>query len=99
MIQGKGHNRHGKTPFFTFVSPLVLVLADKILNAALGINIGIIDLLAVYGRAIANVRAAFVLQESFTLHLPMILPLIICIGVGALFITGAIWLRNNRYEI
>ncbi|RYY76866.1 MAG: hypothetical protein EOO52_05060 [Gammaproteobacteria bacterium] len=88
-----------KTPFFTFASPLILLAVDQILHVAFGIRTGIFDLLAVYGRAISNTRAAFVLQESFTFQSSMILPLVICIGIGAAFIAGAIWLRNNRYEI
>ena len=88
-----------KTPFFTFVSPLILVFADKIFNTVFGINLGVIDLLIIYGRAIANTRAAFILQESFTFQSSMIFPFIVCIGIGAAFIAGAIWLRNNRYEI
>ena len=88
-----------KTPFFTFASPLVLVLADKIFNAVFGINIGVIDMFAVYGRAINNTKAAFILQQSFVFHSSMILPLVVCIGIGALFIGCAIWMRNNRYEI
>ena len=88
-----------KTPFFTFASPLILIIVDRILNAAFGISTGIFDLLATYGHAISNTRAAFILQQSFTFESSMIFPLLVCIAIGAVFIAGAIWLRNNRYEI
>lgn len=88
-----------KTPFFIFASPAMIALADKILDAVLGINIGFIDALAVYGRALLNVKSAFVLHEAFAFNQTMILPFIICVAIGSLFVAGSIWLRNNRYEI
>jgi ABC-2 type transport system permease protein len=88
-----------KTPFFIFASPAILALADKILDSVFGIDIGFIDALAVYGRALVNVKSAFILQEAFVFNQTMILPFIICVGVGSLFVAGSIWLRNNRYEI
>ena len=88
-----------KTPFFTFAAPLVLVLADKVFNTVFGINLGVIDLFTIYAHAVSNTRAAFVLQESFIFQSSMIIPLFVCMGIGALFIVGAIWMRNNRYEI
>lgn len=88
-----------KTPFFIFVIPVILALVDKILASAFGLNIGVIDVLSIYGHALANVSAAFILQQLFVFNQTMIFPLIMCIAVGALFIAGAIWLRNNRYEI
>jgi len=88
-----------KTPFFTFMSPLILIVVELILNKGFGINLGIIDLFTAYGSAISNARAAFVLQESFVFQSYMIVPLFICISIGVAFIAGAIWLRNNRYEI
>ena len=88
-----------KTPFFTFASPAILLLTDKILNSMFGINIGVIDALSIYARALVNVKEAFILQQLFIFNSSMILPLFACLSVGALFIAGAIWLRNNRYEI
>ncbi|GGY77287.1 hypothetical protein GCM10011613_22290 [Cellvibrio zantedeschiae] len=88
-----------KTPIFIFVSPLLLCLADKIMNSLFGINLGVVKLFLEYGQAIALTRDAFLLQHSFTFTQAMILPLFICVTIGALFIAGAIWLRNNRYEI
>lgn len=88
-----------KTPFFIFASPAILALADKILDSIFGLNIGFIDVLAVYGHVLANVSAAFILQQSFVFNHTMILPFIVCVAIGSLFIAGAIWLRNNRYEI
>jgi ABC-2 type transport system permease protein len=88
-----------KTPFFTFASPLVLIIAELILSKVFGISFGVVDLLSAYGGVISQARSAFVLQESFAFQPSMIFPLVVCIGVGATFIAGAIWLRNNRYEI
>ncbi len=88
-----------KTPFFTFMSPMILLVVELILSKVFGINLGIIDLFTAYGSAISNARAAFVLQESFVFQSYMIVPLFICISIGAAFIAGTIWLRNNRYEI
>jgi len=88
-----------KTPFFIFVSPLILILAEKIVSSLLGIKIGVIDIFLVYGRALADTRSAFILTESFEFNQGMLFPLISCLAVGALLVVGAIWLRNNRYEI
>lgn len=88
-----------KTPFFIFASPAILLLADKIINSMIGINIGAIDVLLVYGRTLANVKDALLLQHVFVFNSSMLLPFVACVSVGGLFVTGAIWLRNNRYEI
>lgn len=88
-----------KTPFFIFASPAILALADKILDSVFGVNVGFIDALAVYGRALLNVKSAFVLQEAFVFNQTMIIPFIMCVLIGSLFMAGSIWLRNNRYEI
>ena len=48
-----------KTPFFIFASPAILALADKILNSVFDINIGVIDILVMYGHALTNVSSAF----------------------------------------
>lgn len=88
-----------KTPFFIFASPALLALLDKILNSLFGIDIGVIDLFAFYGRALAATSAAFTLREAFVFQANMIIPLIVCIVIGSLFFAGSIWLRNNRYEI
>lgn len=88
-----------KTPFFIFASPVILALADKILQSIFGLNLGVIDVFSIYGHALANVSAAFILHQSFVFNSSMILPFIVCVAVGSLFIAGAIWLRNNRYEI
>lgn len=88
-----------KTPFFTFISPVLLILADKILDSAFGVNIGVIDALSFYGKALLQVKDAFMLQHLMSFNASMVMPFILCVSVGSLFIVGAIWLRNNRYEI
>ncbi len=88
-----------KTPFFTFASPLLLILADKILDSTLGINIGVIDALMVYGNVLVQTKNAFLLQNVFVFDSTMILPVSLSILGGGLLIAAAIWLRDNRYEI
>jgi ABC-2 type transport system permease protein len=88
-----------KAPFFIFASPALLILADVLLNKFWGLNLGVIDLLQVYVSALVHVKSAFILQESFAIDSSMFLPFIVCIALGALFLAGAIWLRNHRYEI
>ncbi len=88
-----------KTPFFIFASPAILLLADKIISSMIGINIGAIDVLSVYGRTLANVKDAILLQHVFVFNSSMFLPFVACVSVGGLFVAVAIWLRNNRYEI
>lgn len=88
-----------KTPFFTFIIPVVLLVADKILASSFGINIGVKDAFMVYGKALIKMKDAFILQQEFIFDSSMIFPFVSCVFVGGLFIAGAIWLRNNRYEI
>lgn len=88
-----------RSPFFLFASPAVLILADVLLNRFWGLNLGIVNLFSHYAAALIKTRAAFVLQEPFVFDASMWLPLISCIASGAGLIAGAIWLRNNRYEI
>ncbi len=88
-----------RSPFFLFASPAVLVLVDMLLQRFWGLNLGVIDLFSYYLDALVKTRAAFVLQEPFVFDSSMWMPLLTCIGAGASLIAGAIWLRNNRYEI
>jgi ABC-2 type transport system permease protein len=94
-----------KSPFlFSSVLPVGLVIIDVISQKWLGINLYILDILTAYW-------AMFVrsIQHSVTGHLPysnaisfdanLIQGLLISTAVGVAFVTGSIWLRNNRYEI
>lgn len=88
-----------KTPFYIFAVPFLLIGADKILNSVLGYSLGLAKLLKAYGYSIALTQDAFLLKHPLHFTPSMIMPLLICIAVGAAFTLGAIWLRNNRYEI
>ncbi|MES2824075.1 MAG: hypothetical protein V4732_10775 [Pseudomonadota bacterium] len=89
-----------KSPFLTSVLiPIVLIVMDVMLNKVLGINLGIIDVLGLYAGAIAQVKSAYLLQSSLLLDSSILLPFIVSVLIGALLVSGAIWLRNNRYEI
>lgn len=88
-----------KTPFFIFVTPFLLLGADRVLNSVFGFNVGLSALFKAYGSALVLTRDAFMLQHPLHFTQAMIVPLIACVLVGAVFTAGAIWLRNNRYEI
>jgi ABC-2 type transport system permease protein len=89
-----------KSPFLTSVLiPVVLIVMDVMLNKVVGISLGIIDVLGLYTSAIAKVKSAYLLQNSLLLDGSILLPFIASLFIGALFVSGAIWLRNNRYEI
>lgn len=88
-----------KTPFFIFATPFLLVLADKLLKSFFGISIGFSHLLLLYGNAIELTKDAFMLQHPLRFTQEMVLPLLTSVAIGGAFITAAIWLRNNRYEI
>lgn len=88
-----------KTPFYLFMVPFLLVGADKVMGATFGITLGLSKLTKMYGDALELTQDAFMLQHPLHFTSAMILPLLTCIAVGAALIAGAVWLRNNRYEI
>lgn len=88
-----------RSPFFLFASPAVLVLADLLLQSFWGLDLGMTHLFTYYFAALVKTRAAFVLQEPFVFDASMWMPLLACITTGVCLMVGAIWLRNNRYEI
>lgn len=88
-----------KTPFFIFVIPFLLLGADKILTELFGVSIGVSWVFSVYNNALVLTKDAFELQHPLHFTSAMILPLLTCIAVGTALVSGAIWLRNNRYEI
>ncbi|MES2672770.1 MAG: hypothetical protein V4660_00955 [Pseudomonadota bacterium] len=89
-----------KSPFLTSVLiPVVLIVTDVMLNKVLGINLGVIDVLGLYAGVIAKVKSAYLLQSSLLLDGSILLSFVACIFIGALLVSGAIWLRNNRYEV
>jgi ABC-2 type transport system permease protein len=88
-----------RSPFFLFASPAVLILTDMLLHSFWELNLGVIDLFSHYFYALVDTKAAFLLQQPLVFDVSMWVPLLICIATGACLIAGAIWLRNNRYEI
>lgn len=88
-----------KTPFFIFVIPFLLLGADRVLDSVFGFNVGLSALFKAYGKALVLTQDAFMLQHPLHFTQAMIAPLLVCILVGAAFTAGAIWLRNNCYEI
>lgn len=89
-----------KSPFFTaIVIPVMLVIVDLILKKVLSINLGVVDIFMLYFHALTNVKYSYLLQHSLVLDYSIFLSFVICVSIGAIFVCGAIWLRNNRYEI
>ncbi len=89
-----------KSPFLTSaLIPVILIIVDAMLNKFLGVQLGIIHVLGWYGQALINVKDTYILQHALVLDSSMLLPFVVCISIGSLFVSGAIWLRNNRYEI
>jgi ABC-2 type transport system permease protein len=88
-----------KTPFFIFMAPVLLVVAEKILNYIFGVSFGIAKIFSLYGDAINITKDAFLLQHPLHFAQAMLLPFLSSIAIGAAFVVAAIWLRNNRYEI
>ncbi len=89
-----------KSPFFTAILiPVVLIVLDLILKKILSINLGVVDVFVLYLQTLANVKYAYLLQRSLVLDYSIFMSFVMCVSIGAIFVSGAIWLRNNRYEI
>lgn len=89
-----------KSPFLTsIIIPVVLLVADIMLNKIVGINLGITDAFGLYASAIAKVKSAYLLKNSLLIDGSILLPFVVSVLIGAVLVSGAIWLRNNRYEI
>lgn len=89
-----------RSPFVTAaLIPIVLVLIEKIFKMIAGVDIGILNIFGWYFHALYDVKAAYILREAFVFNQSMIIPFVVCVTVGGVFVAAAIWLRNNRYEI
>ena len=87
-----------KSPFFTSsVIPIVLIIADKIFNSVLGINLHVITLLRSYAEALKRVLPKDLAEGTAEANSIVVYAVILLIS--AVFIVATIWVRNNRYEI
>ena len=89
-----------KSPFLTTsLIPTVLIMMDKIVNYMMGINLHVIDTLYSYGKLFSDARSAFESANAFSMDSATAAGYLLSLIMAVLFINGAIWLRNNRYEI
>lgn len=89
-----------KSPFLTSsLVPAVLVVMDKVVNDMTGINLHIVDACVGYWQLLNRTHAMVELGEVMYLGAAGLTGYIILALVAASFTAGAIWLRNNRYEI
>ena len=87
-----------KSPFFTSsIIPIVLIIADKIFNSVLGINLHVITLLRSYADVLKRVIPKDL--PSGTADTNSIVVYAVILFISAVFIVATIWVRNNRYEI
>ena len=95
-----------KSPFLFFlVLPVGLLILDKILQQWFGANLHVIDLFTAYLAGLVNASQGMSSGQFGNYHPALIFDatfikrLLISTTVGVAFVTGAIWLRNHRYEI
>jgi ABC-2 type transport system permease protein len=95
-----------KSPFLFFlVLPVGLLILDKIFQEWFGANLHVIDTFIAYGKVLVNAGQGLSPSHLGSSHpainfnANLIQGLLISTAVGVAFVTGSIWLRNNRYEI
>ena len=93
-----------KSPFlFSSVLPVGLVILDVISQKWLGLNLHVIDTLTAYWTMFVKSTQGLVsghgMHANILFDANLIQGLLISTAIGAAFVTGSIWLRNNRYEI
>lgn len=89
-----------RSPFvLSSMVPIALLILDKLLAIILGIHLHIQDLFASYSHVFSSVQPLFDPHVNFSLSMSSTVSYLLCVLVGALFISGTVWLRNNRYEI
>lgn len=76
-----------------------LVLYIDFLLGKLELTIGVLDLGKQYFFFWQDIGATFILREPFVFKWEYMSPILIGGLIGAAFVAGSIWLRNNRYEI
>ncbi len=95
-----------KSPFlFSSVLPVGLIILDKISQEWFSLNLQVIDTLKAYWTMFftsSSRIAKYYMSDSNQLSIfdaNLAVGLLVSVAIGAAFISGAIWLRNNRYEI
>jgi ABC-2 type transport system permease protein len=94
-----------KSPFlFSSVLPVGLVIIDVISQKWFGINLHVIDTLTAYWVMFAKSFQGFAMgplpyPNGLLFDANLVFGLLLSMAIGAAFVTGSIWLRNNRYEI
>lgn len=89
-----------KSPFVTTtLVPVILMMLDKILQYFVGINLHIIDAIRGYSRLVMDTRTAFQMDQVLVLNGSTMADYAILLVLTVIFVSGAIWLRNHRYEI
>lgn len=95
-----------KSPFlFSSVLPVGLIILDKISQEWFSINLHVIDTLKSYWIMFFNSSsrvAKYYMSDSHQISIfdaNLAAGLLVSVAIGAVFVAGAIWLRNNRYEI
>lgn len=78
--------------------PSLIIYIDFLLGK-LELTIGVLDLGKQYFFFWHEVGATFILREPFVFKWEYMSPILIGGLIGAAFVAGSIWLRNNRYEI
>jgi ABC-2 type transport system permease protein len=89
-----------KSPFLTAsLIPILVLLVDSLLDKYLGISLGFSHGLQQYFAVLLEARSAIVLGSLLEVNGSMLGKCLGSIAIGSVFVTIAIWLRNNRYEI
>ena len=95
-----------KSPFLFFlVLPVGLLIIDKIFQEWFGANLHVIDTFIAYGQVLVSAGQGLSpshlgdSHSAINFDTNLIQGLLISTAVGIAFVTGSIWLRNNRYEI
>ncbi len=89
-----------KSPMFTStLIPFLLIVLDKILQTTLGINLHIMDTISIYLRSVVIFVRLFMPYEVSIVSATAGFACLVSLIVGSVFLYGAVWLRNNRYEI
>ena len=87
--------------FPLIIALLVPSLIDYIdfLLGKMDLTIGVLDLCKEYFFCWQDIGATFILREPFDFRWDHMSAILIGAIIGAGFIAGSVWLRNNRYEI
>jgi len=89
-----------KSPFITTsLIPALLIVMDRVVNYMTGINLHIVDTLSSYFNLFLSFNPTVESGQGTSLATVNIAGYLVSLALGALFVSGSIWLRNNRYEI